>query len=122
MTLRPPENFNLVVSNLAILSKFAKLWQIFQLYILYKSRLCCGSYTLHTVNTVPTEPPITCPDLTVPANGMIDYSMGTRPVGTVATYTCNTGHTVNGDTTRTCGSDGVWSGSDPTCQGKEYTS
>ncbi len=72
---------------------------------------------IDTVNTVPTEPPTNCPDLTVPANVMISYNMGTtslRPVNTLATYTCDTGY--NGrDTTRTCGSDGVWSGDDPTC-------
>ncbi len=83
-----------------------------------------GSFTfLDTVNTGPTELPTTCPDLTVPANGMISYNMGTaslRPVDTVATYTCNTGYTLNGGGTRTCGSDGVWSRSAPTCQGKEY--
>ncbi len=64
----------------------------------------------------------TCPDLTVPAaNVMISYNMGTtslRPVNTVATYTCVTGYTLNGDSTRTCGSDGVWSGPPPTCQGE----
>ncbi len=53
------------------------------------------------------HPPTTCSNLT--DNGMIAYNMGTsstRPVGTVATYTCVTGYTLNGDTTRTCGSDG----------------
>ena len=59
---------------------------------------------------------------TNPTNGMINYNnVGTvsmRPVGTVATYTCDTGYTLNGNTTRTCGSDGMWSGSAPTCQGK----
>ncbi|XP_064386377.1 sushi, von Willebrand factor type A, EGF and pentraxin domain-containing protein 1-like isoform X2 [Halichondria panicea] len=67
----------------------------------------------------PTEPPTICPDLTVPANGMIGYNMGTgspRPVDTVATYTCNPGYTLSGDSTRTCGSGGVWSGFAPTCQ------
>ncbi len=76
-----------------------------------------------TVITVPTEPPTTCPDLTVPGNVMMSYNMGTtslRPVNTVATYTCVTGYTLNGGSTRTCGSDGVWSGTTPTCQGKEY--
>ncbi|XP_064386213.1 sushi, von Willebrand factor type A, EGF and pentraxin domain-containing protein 1-like [Halichondria panicea] len=71
------------------------------------------------LNTGPTEPPTTCPGLTVPANGMISYNMGTvslRPVGTVATYTCDTGYTLNGVSTRTCGSDGVWSGSALICQ------
>ena len=76
----------------------------------------------NTVNTGPTEPPTTCPILTALSNGMISYNMGTILVDTVATYTCDTGYTLNGGSTRTCGSDGVWSGSDPTCQGKEYTS
>ena len=55
---------------------------------------------------------------------MISYNMGTaspRPVDTVATYTCNPGYTLNGGTTtRTCGSDGVWSGLDldQTCERK----
>ena len=71
----------------------------------------------YTVNTVPT----TCPDLIVPANGMISYNMGTaslRPVDTVATFTCDTGYTLTGGTTRVCASGGVWSGSPPTCQRK----
>ena len=78
-------------------------------------------------NTGPTEPSTTCPDLTVPANGMISYNMETsspRPEDTVATYTCDTGYTLSGGITiartSTCGSDGVWSGSPPTCQGNEY--
>ena len=53
-------------------------------------------------------------------NGSIAYDMETiddRPVDTVATYTCNTGYTLIGDSTRTCGSDELWSGSDPTCEG-----
>ena len=76
---------------------------------------CINTEKLHlfdTVNTGPTEPPTTCPDLTVPANGVISYNLGTaslRPVDTVATYTCVTGYTLDGVTTRTCGSDGVWS-------------
>ena len=80
-----------------------------------------GGYSLTYLG--PTEPPTTCPDLTVSANGMISYNMGTaslRPVGTVATYTCDTGYTLNGGSTRTCGSDGVWSDSDPTCGGNVY--
>ncbi|XP_064386661.1 sushi, von Willebrand factor type A, EGF and pentraxin domain-containing protein 1-like [Halichondria panicea] len=66
-----------------------------------------------------TAPPITCSDLINPTNGTIGYDMGTassRPVYTVATYTCDTGYTLNGDTTRTCRSDGIWSGSSPVCQ------
>ncbi len=74
------------------------------------------------MHTEPTDPPpTTCFDLTAPTNGMIGYNMGTassRPEGTVATYTCNPGYTFIGGGTRTCGSDGVWSGSIPVCQRK----
>ena len=74
-----------------------------------------------TVNTGPTKSPTTCSDLPALTNGMILYNMGTaslRPVDTVATCTCDTGYTLNGGSTRTCGSDGVWSGLAPTCQCK----
>ncbi len=60
-----------------------------------------------------------CSDLPLLTNGMIYYSEGSpanRPVDTMATYSCVTGYTLNGGTTRTCGSDGVWSGSAPTCE------
>ncbi len=67
-------------------------------------------------------PIVICSDLSSLANGDIDYGGGgstnSRPVGTVATFTCDTGYTLNGGTTRTCGSDGVWSGSAPVCQRK----
>ncbi len=54
-------------------------------------------------------------------NGDITYTDGpadSRPSNTIAFFTCVTGYTLNGGTTRTCGSDGVWSGSAPTCQRK----
>ncbi len=68
-------------------------------------------------------PIVTCSDLPSLTNGDIDYggagSPDSRPVNTVATYTCVTGYTLPGGTTRTCGSDGVWSGLDPVrCQRK----
>ncbi len=73
------------------------------------------------VECVPV-PIVTCSDLPLLTNGDIDYggagSTDIRPVGTVATYTCNPGYTLNGVTTRTCGSGGVWSGSAPVCQRK----
>ncbi len=69
------------------------------------------------VECVPV-PIVTCSALISLTNG--DITPDSRSVGTVATYTCDTGYTLSGDTTRTCGSAGVWSGSAPTCQGKEY--
>ena len=59
---------------------------------------------------------VTCPALTNPTNGMV--SVPNNNFESNATYTCVTGYTLNGDTTRTCGSVGVWSGSEPTCTRK----
>ncbi len=60
-----------------------------------------------------------CSNLPSLTNGMISYSFaGSDDVGTLAIYICDTGYTLNGGTTRTCGSDGVWSGSPPVCQRK----
>ena len=63
---------------------------------------------------------LACTDLMDLVNGGITYDMETinnRPVDTVATYTCNVSYTLIGGSTRTCGSDRVWSGSDPVCEG-----
>ncbi|XP_064386674.1 sushi, von Willebrand factor type A, EGF and pentraxin domain-containing protein 1-like [Halichondria panicea] len=61
-----------------------------------------------------------CSDLPSLTNGMISYSgagsTNNRPVDTVATFSCDTGYTLNGGATKTCGSDGMWSGLDPVCQ------
>ncbi|XP_064386513.1 sushi, von Willebrand factor type A, EGF and pentraxin domain-containing protein 1-like [Halichondria panicea] len=78
-------------------------------------------------NTTWSRPPecranvtaLACTDLMDLVNGGITYDMETinnRPVDTVATYTCNTGYTLIGGSTSTCGSDGVWSGSPPKCE------
>ncbi len=88
--------------------------------------MLCESHTPYTVDAEPTnppltEPPTTCSDLIPLSNGMIGYNMGTaslRQVGTVATYTCNPGYTLNGGSTRTCVTGGIWNGSAPICQRK----
>ncbi len=73
------------------------------------------------VECVPV-PIVICSDLPSLTNGDVDYggagSMDNRPVDTVATFTCVTGYTLNEVTTRTCGSDGMWSRSTPSCQCK----
>ncbi|XP_064386180.1 sushi, von Willebrand factor type A, EGF and pentraxin domain-containing protein 1-like isoform X2 [Halichondria panicea] len=85
------------------------------------SSITCNDVTMQWSSTVrPTceLSTTTCSDLPAPTNGMIGYNaetMNTRPVNTVATFTCNTRYTVTGDMTRTCGAGGVWSGTNPTC-------
>ena len=64
---------------------------------------------------------VTCTMLTAPTNGMITCSGGDNvpTVGDTCSYTCNTGYVLSGNSMRTCGSGGNWSGTEPTCIGKE---
>ena len=63
-----------------------------------------------------------CFDLPPLMNGVITYTDGlvdSRPINTIATYTCVNGYTVTvGGSFRVCQNDGTWSGTAPTCQGK----
>lgn len=56
---------------------------------------------------------IDCGALTPPADGMVDVP--STGFSSVATYTCNDGYVLMGDTTRTCQNDSMWSGAEPTC-------
>ena len=58
---------------------------------------------------------VDCGALTNPANGQVTHTAGTT-FGQTATYSCNMGYTLVGDSTRTCQATGVWSRSAPTCQ------
>ena len=68
---------------------------------------------------------IRCQSLTEPTNGEVSISAGTHGVnlgvGAVATYSCSNGYGLVGQDTRTCvinrGISGIWSGSEPTCEG-----
>ena len=56
-----------------------------------------------------------CGNLTTPADGSIAYSSGTT-YQSVATFSCNTGYTLDGDAKRTCQANSLWSNSDPSCE------
>ena len=60
---------------------------------------------------------VVCLSLSPVSNGMISYSDPRKGVGSVAHHTCDTGYTLIGGSSRTCQSDGTWSGSAPTCVG-----
>ena len=59
---------------------------------------------------------VNCGNLIDPANGQVDHTAGTT-VGQTATYSCNTGYNLVGDSTRTCQAEGDWSGNAPICEG-----
>ena len=55
-----------------------------------------------------------CLNLVNPANGMVVVTGNS--VGDTATYTCDPGFELEGAPTRTCQSDGTWSGIPPVCE------
>ena len=72
--------------------------------------------TLHTWSIYLLLTAVNCGTLDNPANGQVNHNAGTT-FGQTATYHCNTGYNLIGDSSRTCQSTGVWCGSEPTCQG-----
>ena len=58
-----------------------------------------------------------CSTLSSPANGQVSHFAGTA-FGQTATYSCDTGYNLVGDSTRMCQANGRWSGSEPICQGR----
>ena len=59
---------------------------------------------------------------------MVTYAADTTAdfsIGTIATHTCNAGYALVGGVTRTCVDDdqadsvGVWSGTAPSCEGRD---
>ena len=63
---------------------------------------------------------ISCGQLNDPVNGKVVVS-GTTP-GSTATYSCNDGFQLFGNTVRECQSNGHWSGSTPSCKSKNIFS
>lgn len=58
---------------------------------------------------------VRCTILPKPANGIVTIT-GTI-VGSKATYTCDRGFELIGESTRLCNDVGTWSGTEPTCKG-----
>ena len=61
---------------------------------------------------------IDCGDPGTPTNGQ--RSLSSTTYNSVVTYTCDVGYTLQGSNSRTCQSDGEWSGSVPQCS-REFT-
>ena len=63
---------------------------------------------------------MSCPSLTVNMfnNGVINCSLrddGVPSYEDTCNFTCDTGYELTGSDTRTCQSDGIWSGTETTC-------
>ena len=66
-------------------------------------------------NSIPSSTLARCPILIDPANGRVSVT-GNSP-GDTATYTCDSDYDLVGSRILTCGDDGMWSDTPPTCQG-----
>ncbi len=68
---------------------------------------------------------VICPNLNSPQSGQVIVSDVNNIQGSNATYSCNIGFELIGNSMRICqntgGSVGVWSGSDPTCRCRHNT-
>ena len=65
---------------------------------------------------------VSCPSLSEPSNGMINCSLGDDGVPSyedTCSFTCNTGYELTGSESRTCQSNGSWSGSNAVCSRSE---
>ena len=60
---------------------------------------------------------VDCGSLLNPVHGTVDTSSGTV-FERIATYRCDTGYNLAGPMTRTCGSGGSWTSSEPVCHRK----
>lgn len=82
--------------------------------VLYK--LCTTVYNFNLrMKQYLFTPAVDCGSLMDPLNGTVTHAMTTFQ--SVADYSCAVGYTlVNGPETRLCQSNGVWSGTQPSCQ------
>ena len=69
----------------------------------------------HNLMIVHTVIIIDCGELDDPNNGQV--SLNGTTLGSIATYTCDPGHSLIGDMERICQENGTWSGNEPTCEG-----
>ena len=93
------ENQQMVLSYRVVMKRLTNLLTFTDIYyiLFYSTVVDCG-----TLNTT--------------MNGQVSHPNGTKFEQT-ATYNCNTGYNLVGDSTRVCEAGGMWSGSEPTCQG-----
>ena len=74
---------------------------------------CATECPLLYIYSVPSV--VNCSDPGTPTNGQ--HNLPNTTYNSVVTYTCDVGYTLQGSNSRTCQSNGKWSGSVPQCNG-----
>ena len=97
--------------NLVVLSSYSYIHRSRNSFVFFEILFKLDQH-LHIAFLLSTV--VDCGALTAPANGQVSHPDGTT-FGQTATYSCNTGYTLVGDSTRTCEATG-WSGDAPTCE------
>ena len=72
------------------------------------------TWRYYTYSAVLSTPAISCGDPGTPTNGR--HNVSSTTYNSVVTYTCDDGYTLQGNSSRTCQSNGNWSGSVPQCE------
>ena len=85
---------------------------VFSQHSIQSNVILASSRNLHGVFLILAV--VDCGNLTDPANGQVNHTAGTTS-GQTATYSCNTGYNLVGNSIRTCQATGNWSQSAPTC-------
>jgi len=88
---------------------------IFRLYFYCLQYYSIGTFYNQLMYVFSLLTAVDCGPLTDPANGQVSHPDGTT-FGQTATYSCNTGYNLVGDSTRTCQATGNWSGNAPICE------
>jgi hypothetical protein len=115
--LEAPENGRIFVEGLSVGSSVTYLCNSGYTRVGLLRRVCQnnGEWTGDDTRCLRMED-VTCPPLTPPTNGLISGGEGEQPVGSTASYSCDEGYSLEGSQQRTCRSDGLWSGMEPTCE------
>ena len=58
---------------------------------------------------------VVCQSLSDPANGQVSSQEAATQYGSVVSYSCSTGFSLQGNAERMCLANGDWSGNEPTC-------
>lgn len=113
--LTPPEHGNIKLSDGTTFSSFATYTCVPPFQLAGSAVRVCQASRVWS-GTAPLCESLQCPSLGDPADGRVTVN-GNLP-GDTATYVCSAGFTLMGTETRSCLSNGFWSGGAPQCKRK----